>query len=274
MKSTRALIFSPILIIPLFLGCGGGGGGGNDSGNGLRTDTCADIGLNSKVAKIINGTVCTNLTRSAVVRVLILDSSGQPDSLCSGTMITPNTVLTAAHCFPTQPPGVAIVAGDPDAPIIVSAVSVTIHPRYQVTDAELINDVAIIKTDSAVNVPTLPLLSSSSVAAGDLASIYGFGTDNSNAELAKDLRSGEMRIASVGEFSIEADFDGNGSNTCFGDSGGPLIVNTANGPAIAGITSSGISDSCSSGDMSLFTNIQGSAVASFIRQHASGAGSR
>src|SRR5439155_23083078 len=80
-----------VMIIVALTGFGGGGGGTK----GPKSDACSSLGL-GRIARFVDGTVCTGLANSPVVRV-ITAVSGEL-GLCTGTMITSQIVLTAAYC--------------------------------------------------------------------------------------------------------------------------------------------------------------------------------
>lgn len=245
--------------------CGGGGSDGDD----LSTNACSAIGLPTKNVRIINGTACGSLSSSPVVRVIVLDSSGDPIGLCSGTMITPNDVLTAAHCIIPGTAGAAVVYGESESSNAARVSRIVRHPEYRPVSRvgetfAAFNDIAIFSLDQNLNLPTLPLLSSSFVESGEEISIFGYGTDeNGNLEF-RELKSGEMLVSDVTDNHISTVFNGDGSNTCQGDSGGPAVSNKTGAPAIAGVTSTGTNQGCGEGDNSLFINISGSRSLNFI----------
>jgi secreted trypsin-like serine protease len=257
MKLTVQNVLVALLCTFLFTGCGGSSG---DGGGELSTNSCSILGLNTR---IINGAECS-ASNSPVVKLEILAADGSV-ALCSGTMLTSNDVLTAAHCFFEPVEQVAVeVAGQR-----VFADQVTVHSGVSASEEVLavFNDVAIVRLSQPVASATLPIVLSRNVAVDDVFSIFGYGLDeNGNAGL---LRSGEMRASTVSDNHIIAGFTGNGSNSCNGDSGGPAIF-TFNDEAgnqvdgVVGIVSSGNNVTCMADDTSLFTNTQSDSVAGFI----------
>ncbi|NDC39010.1 MAG: hypothetical protein EBZ48_13325 [Proteobacteria bacterium] len=109
---------------------------------------------------------------------------------------------------------------------------------------------------------------------GDLLAIFGFGYNENGAVGLGTLRSGQMRVEETDTNHILAIYDGNGSNTCSGDSGGPALAQNATGAwGIIGITSTGSVETCGVGDNSIFTNLADPQMIGFIESIVTGAGS-
>ena len=268
MKKTFNILF--VILVSALTACGGGGSDSDDSGSGLSNNACGAIGLPTR---IVDGTSCGNLTASAVVRFIFVDAQGNT-GFCTGTMLTADDVLTAAHCVPNGLNGLtsAVVASGNTlaSSVAVDVRRVSVHPGYvpvgEASPIAAFNDVAILHLASPLNIPTLPIVTSQQVVVGDIISIFGYGTDENGRFNGEDLQSGEMLVSDVDANHIAANFTGDGSNTCQGDSGGPAILSTAKGPGIVGTTSTGTSLTCSPPDLSLFANVQHPNALNFIRQ--------
>jgi hypothetical protein len=263
-----SLSISPISIIGrialsvcfiLIVGCGGGS---DDDDVQPTTNACSVLGLN---ARIINGTACT--TAGSPVLALNIQARSGGGSLCSGTVITSNQILTAAHCF----------LGDNSFSVSVEvdgrtifANGINVHPNFDVdSDQRLaLNDVAVIDFPRDLGRPTVPFLISQSVNSGSIFSIFGYGLDEAGG--VGTLESGEMKLDDRTDTHLIAEFEGVGSNTCNGDSGGPALFTPEGGgrSALIGVTSSGTLESCQAGDNSFFVNLQSPVVIDFIRRVA------
>lgn len=235
-----------LTIIAIFaLGCGGGGG---DSDSHTAVTICP---------RVINGETCTP-SGSPIVKLLI-SSVGGIQALCSGTAISSTMVLTAAHCFlTTNVLSVVVDTGDN----FVNAKAINVHPNIQVNKNAIFNDVAIVETERPLGTPTLPIVLSQTVEPGDLIGINGYGIDESG--IPGVFKGGTMKVSKVTVNHVGAIFDGSLSNTCNGDSGGPATLTLPAGVGIIGLTSSGLKTDCSSGDETLFTNLQSQSVLDFV----------
>ncbi|MCB0317380.1 MAG: trypsin-like serine protease, partial [Bdellovibrionales bacterium] len=186
---------------------------------------------------------------------------------CSGTALTQNDIVTAAHCFPRGTSAVAVSTGESlltSEIVTVPLAVVKTHPQYRpigtISNLAAFNDIAIIPLSRNLSVRTMAVLGSREVKAGDITSIFGYGQDETGDFDEDTLFSGQMEVFEVTDDHIQANFDGAGSNTCSGDSGGPMTLNSA----LIGITSTGINVDCAVGDESLFTNVQSDKVIDFL----------
>lgn len=256
-RALNVRVSAVALLALLFLGgCGGGGGSSDDSSGsgGLRTDTCSTLGLQPR---IINGTQCET-SGSPVVRIDLRLRDGSA-ALCSGSIISPTHVLSAGHCFPPQTRSAFITVNGAR----VDGARFFRHPGYTETSQALFKDVAVLELSQPVSLPILPIMTSQPVSSGDAIQIFGFGTTETGS--LGVLESGEMRVSDVTSDHLIAAFNGDGSNTCTGDSGGPALLTVNGAVGIVGLTSSGFRADCLAGDRTLFANMQSADYIGFVR---------
>ena len=174
---------------------------------------------------------------------------------CTGTLIAPDLVLTAGHCVELMPS--EIVANTADyghGGTSVPVRSVIAYPQWQGS-----YDLALLVLASPVpNVTPRALAAACTydgMPKGTMVHLVGFGlTDDlgtgTNTALHEamapivdpDCSGGEgcrAALAPGGEFVA----GGGGTDSCFGDSGGPVYLDTPRGQVLVGAVSRGISGS-------------------------------
>lgn len=212
------------------------------------------------VGRIVNGTVTADFPSTGALLV-----PGNPDSAgleCSGTLIGCQTFLTAGHCVADDlnPNHYTVFLQNAG---FFSVASVALHPDFNFPAG----DVAVLKLGSTVNgIRPTPINTTATPATGLPGTIVGFGRTGG---LNKDY--GIKRVGSVttaackngvsGTTSVCWDFSpplgtpGTNSNTCNGDSGGPLFIDFGGGARVAGVTSGGTADNCVPADNSFDANV-------------------
>lgn len=247
--------------VAVALGVAACGGGDSDPVMPTAGDLCGSVGLQPKV---FNGSNCANPRNSPVVQLAVLQ--GGNTYTCSGVMLTPNRVLTAAHCLPAGTSAVAATVWDGNGGSqLLSAQSWAVHPQYLESYSSLVNDAAVITLNGAMPNPTMPLLVSQRSKKGDEVFFAGWGLPSG------DLAVGFAKLTKVTDWQLELSFRGQLSNSCAGDSGGPVYRSVGGRMGVVGLTSTGTTRACGAADDSLFTNTQTDNVLGFIRSQAPGA---
>lgn len=254
MKRRIGGLMACMATVLLLVACGGGGGSDGASPEAL----CSSIGTQPKV---LNGTSCGQPERSSVILLEIATDSGS--ARCSGTLLTPTKVLTAAHCLPAGTRRVLAGAWSADGTVVgIRASGWVVHPQFRRTTSQLVNDAAVVFLSSALPNSTMGVLVSEPSAIGQSVFIAGWG------EPGFDLAVGAATLGRVNDINVGYTYSGDLANTCSGDSGGPAFRSVGGRAGVVGITSSGTVAGCGKGDLSLFTNVQGGAVINFIRTQA------
>lgn len=219
-------------------------------------------------AHVVNG-VMTPLY-PAVGALLAGSDPDRAGAWCSGTLIGCRSFLTAAHCVCPES-GKACQgkgAADPTDYLVFfqhagfhRVASIEVHPDYVFPTA----DVAVVTLAASVTgILPLPLNTAAPPEEGERGVIVGFGRSGGHRLDYGLKRSGAVTITRPGGgasgliwwfFRNPTGRPGESSNTCNGDSGGPLLLPSSDGLVVAGITSGGHAPDCLSDDSSFDTDV-------------------
>ncbi|MGZ3770140.1 MAG: S1 family peptidase [Bdellovibrio sp.] len=172
-------------------------------------------------------------------------------SICTGTLISKDLVVTAAHCLMDGTDHLSIYFGEivpsktKDAKLIKIENSVS-HPDYKIIFKEddvldtTVNDVALIKLAEDVPAfarPVAILDETVNISVGSEVLLAGYGLVNEIGEekRAENLNFVKVPVAEILEFIIVTD-QTNASGACNGDSGGPAYLETWKGLVLVGAT--------------------------------------
>jgi hypothetical protein len=229
-----------------------------------------DVG--AAAAGVVGGWAATDAQIFATVEIR---RTGAASGFCSGVLISPLLIATAAHCAVVEPepgevraaaPGsLQVVAGHLSsvaavAEMIRLVTGVRIHEGY---DHDFImgrsrsgagqggigspNDIALLfieaPFDSSAIAPLLtPRRQTELVGHGDVGFVAGYGVYDLDAGRGGELYISDAIIDIIGAqelLTLRTDALG---DSCYGDSGGPLYVPTDQGDFAVGLVSRGRSD--------------------------------
>lgn len=219
------------------------------------SSACGLLGA-SAATTITNGATCTP-TNSPIVLINLRDSDGNLAGACSGTVIAPRAVLTAAHCLNAPTVSGRIFKGS--GPQIDSQ-SVHPYPGYQEGDANGL-DVGVMLFGEDIGTPIIPLLLSRDARVGETAIIAGWGRDQ--IQTGSTLRAGSTTISVVGPVLLQTEFSSTNSSVCPGDSGGALLLSQNGTWSLAGVISANSGTACAFGS-NFYSNLRNSQMSAFI----------
>lgn len=202
---------------------------------------------------------------------LLVSNGNDHFLICSGTMIGCRTFLTAAHCvcqgfeFSTcgtpGPSGFSVYLQNVG---ILDIAAIDVDPTYSFASQ---GDVAVITLSTPIDgVAPSPINTMMRPAFGTSGEIVGFGFTRGGGEDSGMLRRGFAETAAC-DTAVDADKHvcwtfmdpvgprGEDSNTCTGDSGGPLFADLGTGESVVGVTSGGSTPDCQPTDNSFDADV-------------------
>lgn len=176
---------------------------------------------------------------------------GRGSGGCSGALVAPRAVLTAAHCVRSARGRVRrvrrVVVGNTNGPMQrLDVSSVHVHPDFDPTRPERGADLALLELDGGARATPLRRVEADDDLQGRPVRIWGFGTTR-----ARSGRHGRLREARLELLSPFACFSGPvqemartrmcaaspSAGVCPGDSGAPVLVETSDGWRQLGVVS-------------------------------------
>lgn len=163
--------------------------------------------------------------------VMVLQRHGPAAGFCSGVVIAPRAVLTAAHCVPTGSEIRIHFKDEAGAPVLLPVSGVSRHPGYRadaIARRERSIDLAVVTLAEPLPDRFRPATLSNQGAArvGESFAVAGFGLGRENEPASSGrLREAALAVrAPLSDVLLWAEDPGHhGAGACTGNSGGPMI---------------------------------------------------
>jgi secreted trypsin-like serine protease len=174
---------------------------------------------------------------------------GSRGNFCTGAVIAPKLVLTAAHCVQPGADYKIVEYGADRQPSLQDVKTVAIHPGFNMqamVGHRATADVALLqlgapargKTPSVLGLPNIPIIVGSRFTiAGIGVTVRGDGKSGGTIRVAGLVATGKPGTLQIRLVDPASQGTRDGLGACTGDSGAPVFEDKESGPVIVGVVS-------------------------------------
>lgn len=174
---------------------------------------------------------------------------GSRGNFCTGALIAPKLVLSAAHCVQPGADYKIVEYGADRQPSLQDVKAVAIHPGFNMqamSGHRATADVALLqlavapkgKTPAALGIPNIPInVGSSFTVAGIGVTVRGDGKSGGTTRVAGLVATGKPGTLQIRLVDPVGQGTRDGLGACTGDSGAPVFEDKQGGPVIVGVVS-------------------------------------
>jgi len=174
---------------------------------------------------------------------------GSRGNFCTGAVIAPKIVLTAAHCVQPGSDYKIVEYGADKQPSLKDVKAVAIHPGFNMQTMlahRATADVALLqldapakgKTPAALGAPDIPIIVGSRfTVAGIGVTVRGDGKSGGGIRVAGLVATGKPGTLQIRLVDPVGQGTRDGLGACTGDSGAPVFEDKQTGPVIIGVVS-------------------------------------
>lgn len=250
---------------------------------GLATLPFSSTLADTATARIVGGDPAPVDRWPWMAQLAVDDPSVSGYLLCGASQLSPEWLVTAAHCMeyldgsPAEANRTFVFIGDTDRNNVpqngIPVRQILLHRQYQ----NLNRDLALLRIDPRSNTLWPSIISNdgfnaleqrTTAALDESVTALGWG-DTGNGNLSNVLREvqldyipqqrcRELSSLTITNFAVCAaelnPINGNNQDSCFGDSGGPLFLDRDPQPWLVGLTSFGLGN-CATGAPSGYTHL-------------------
>lgn len=213
---------------------------------------CDSLELADTTSEVVGGNV-TQPGAFPGVGALMYDMGGGPPQFgCTGTLIAPTVVLTAAHCIDPAlvgngVPGFTLALDTFSAPAVVPGAMAIPHEQFDLDqlppDGTLIDafDIGlVVLAEPIVEVPPVPMPrqgDAPELVAGLAMQIAGYGATDAQGNGGGVMFDATTSMISIGASEIQVGMGAPQPQNCYGDSGGPGLATVGGTRRVIGVVS-------------------------------------